>query len=405
MPGARVLLAALLVLSGSELGAAQTTDGLLVNLRAATAGVLQPTHGPARGAPSGSFDAIRQRADQARNAGRFEEAIELYGRAVRLRPAWVEGHWYLGTIYYEMERYADGRDAFRRVVRVQDTNGAAWAFKGLCEFRLRNYRTALDDLIKAQGLVVGDPELVSVARYHRAILFTRFEQYERALQAYAEFAREGNTTPAVIEAMGIAVLRLAVLPDELPAEKRDVVLLAGRAAFLDASNQIESAQKDFEALVGRYPDAPNVHYLYGVHLLRDRSEQAMDQFNEELRISPSHAPAMLQIAQELIKRGELAAALPWAMRAVEIAPRNFVGRRVLGQIKLDVDDIAGAISELETAAKLEPTSPSVHYTLARAYQRAGRAADGKRERAEFSRLERLQQEQRGGANAVGGPPK
>ena len=70
-----------------------------------------------------------------------------------------------------------------------------------------------------------------------------------------------------------------------------------------------------------------------------------------------------------------------------------------------VNDIAGAITELETAAKLEPDSPSVRYTLARAYQRAGRAADAKRERTEFLRLERLQQEQRGGANAVGGPPK
>ena len=45
------------------------------------------------------------------------------------------------------------------------------------------------------------------------------------------------------------------------------------------------------------------------------------------------------------------------------------------------------------------------YTLARAYQRAGLAADAKGERAEFSRLDRLQQEQRGGPNAVGGPAK
>ena len=114
---------------------------------------------------------------------------------------------------------------------------------------------------------------------------------------------------------------------------------------------------------------------------------------------------MIQMAQESLKRGELDAALEWATRAVQLAPRNFVGRRILGQIKLERKDLAGAIAELETAVKLEPASPSVHYTLARAYQRAGRVADARRERAEFSRLERLQQEQRGGANAVGGMPK
>ena len=145
--------------------------------------------------------------------------------------------------------------------------------------------------------------------------------------------------------------------------------------------------------------------MYGLYLLRDRPEQALDEFNEELQVSPNHSRAMLQIAQEALKRGELDAALRRATQAVHIAPRSFVGRRVLGQIKLELNDIGGAITELETAAKLEPASPSVRYTLARAYQRAGRAADARRERAEFLRLERLQQEQRGGANAIGGPPK
>jgi tetratricopeptide (TPR) repeat protein len=371
----------------------------------ALSGAVQSPGTPGRDTPTAGFETIRQRADAARTGGRLEEAIELYGHAVRLRPAWVEGHWYLGTTYYEIEQFAGCRDAFRRVVRLQPENGAAWAFKGLCEFRLKNYALALSDLNKSQGLGVGDPKLIPVARYHRAILLTRFEHYERALQAFAEFAREGNGSPMIAEAMGIAVLRLAFLPDEVPAEKRDIVVLAGRASVLAASNTMEAAQKSFEELVGRYPRTPNVHYLYGVYLLRDRPDQALDEFNEELRVSPNHARAMLQIAQEALRRGELEAALRWATQAVQIAPRNFVGRRTLGQIKLERNDVPGAVAELEAAVKLEPDSPSVHYALARAYQRAGRAADAKRERAEFSRLERLQQEQRGGANAVGGTPK
>jgi tetratricopeptide (TPR) repeat protein len=379
---------------------------LALALHGAISSPLQSPVPSGRATPAGSFDTLRQRADDARTGGRIKEAIEFYGRAVRLRPAWVAGHWYLGTTYYEIEKYPDSREAFRRVVRLQTKNGAAWAFKGLCEFRLKNYRVALSDLNTAQRLGVGDASIIAVARYHRAILLTRFEQYEGALQALDEFAREGNGSPMIVEAMGLAVLRLPLLPGELTEEKRDVVLLAGRANFLAASNITEAAQKGFDELLRRYPDTPNVHYLYGVYLLRDRPEQALDEFNQELRVSPNHARAMLQLAQEALKRGELEAALRWATQAVRIAPRSFVGRRVSGQIKLELNDIGGAITELETAAKLEPNSPSVRYTLARAYQRAGRPADAKRERAEFLRLERLQQEQRGGANAVGGgPPK
>ena len=356
-------------------------------------------------ASSEAFSTIRERADEARAGGRLDDAIELYGRAVRLRPSWAEGHWYLGTAYYELEKYAECRDAFGAVIGLQPRNGAAWAFKGLCEFRLKHYRAALGSLERADRLRIGDPEITSVARYHRAILLARFEQYEAALQTYADFARQGNDAPAVIEGMGIAVLRLPFLPDELPADKREIVQLSGRATFLAAANMREAAEKALTELLERYPAAPNLHYLYGVYLLSDRPDQALDQFNEELRISPNHAGAMQQLAGEMMKRGQLDAALRWATQAVAIAPRNFAARRTLGQVKLELNDVAGAIVELERAVKLEPDSPSVHYALARGYQRAGRTAEAKRERAEFSRLERLQQSQRGGPNAVGGPPK
>lgn len=368
---------------------------LLAVISAGAASRSQSPRSSGGGTPSGvSFDATRRRADEARTAGRLQEAIDFYGRAVRLRPSWVEGHWYLGTINYEIDKYEECRNAFRAVVRLQKENGAAWAFKGLCEFQVRNYRTALNDLNRAQDLGVKDPKLIPVARYHRAILLTRFEEYERALQAYAAFAREGNVTPQVIEGMGIAVLRIPFLPAEVPTEQRDLVALAGRASALARSNGIE-AEHDFEELVRRYGDTPNVHYVYGLFLLRDRPEKALEQFHEELRISPHHAPAMIQIAQELLKQGEVEPAKQWARQAVELAPRNFVARRVLGQVKLEANDITGAISELQAAVKLEPDSPSAHYTLARAYQRAGRTAEAERERAEFSRLERLQQELRG----------
>src|SRR3982750_3539850 len=97
----------------------------LVSVGAAAAPQSTPTPGDASSVSS--FDAVRSRADEARAAGRLEEAIEFYGRAVRLRPSWTEGYWYLGAVNYEIENYAQCRNAFREVVRLQKQNGAAWA--------------------------------------------------------------------------------------------------------------------------------------------------------------------------------------------------------------------------------------------------------------------------------------
>src|SRR5262245_51187041 len=97
---------------------------------------------PAAKAPATSpakFDAIATKADEARQAGRLDEAVELYRQALAIKPEWPEGLWAFGTALYELDRFADARDAFRRLLVKHGENGTAWALKGLCEFRLKNY--------------------------------------------------------------------------------------------------------------------------------------------------------------------------------------------------------------------------------------------------------------------------
>ena len=370
---------------------------LLISMPAATASVLGQA----------TFDALRRQADDTRAAGRVDEAVGLYKRAVALQPSWTEGYWHLGTIYYDTERHGECRDAFTHVVQQEPEHGAAWAFRGLCEFKLREYAAALDHLSKARQLGVGDDAaFVAVVGYHRGILLARFEQFERAYEVGAAFVRGGNASPEILDAIGIAMLRLPLLPDEVPAEQRDLVRLTGTAGAYGISMMREEAREAFERLVTRYADAPNMHFVYGNFLLaQERPDAALEQFRIEIARSPGHVPARLQLVLELVKRGDFDAARPYATEAVQLAPANFVARRVLGQIKLQAGDAVGAIADLEAAAKLEPSSPSVRFHLARAYQRAGRTADAERERTEFRRLEKVQQVQRGGANGAGRDPE
>ena len=246
------------------------------------------------------------------------------------------------------------------------------------------------------------PAFAAVVGYHRAILLARAGKFERALDLHVSLVRGGNTTPAMLDALGIAWLRLQRLPDEVPPEERELVRLAGTAGGFRIGMMKAEAQQAFTQLVARYPDTPNVHYMYGEYLAFDHPDDALEQFQIELTVSPRHVLARVQIAQELIKRGDFAAAAPYANEAARLDQRNFMARRVVGQVKLQAGDVPGAIADLLAAAKLEPSSPSVRFHLARAYRRAGRTADAERERTEFRRLEKLQQIQRGGANAVGG---
>ena len=358
---------------------------------------------PAAAAQSAEFDKLVQAAAEARQAERWLDATTLYSRIVKLKPDYVEGHWYLGTAYYTLDDYPQCRSAFRRVATLAPKNGAAYAFLGLCEFGLKEYDRALPNLLRSRTLGVGDTgELGGVARYHAAILLTRMEQYENALETLGEFAAEGNDNPRVIEAMGIATLRMAFLPTELPADRREMVLMAGRASYMMATRNTAAAEKAFAALVGRYPEAPNVHYAFGVFLLGEKGEQAIEQFKLELAQQADHAPSLMQIAFEYLKQGDAKTSLAYAQQAVAAAPKEFPARKALGQALLENGDVEGAIKELELGIKLAPDSPGLHFTLARAYQRAGRLEDAARERNEFTRLDRLARTQKSGAQSVGG---
>jgi tetratricopeptide (TPR) repeat protein len=260
---------------------------------------------------------------------------------------------------------------------------------GLCEFNTREYERAVVSLQRGRALGLGgNAQLESVVRYHTAILYNRLEQFEIAYEILREFLREGNESPKVIEAFGMAMLRMPFLPSEMPPDKRDQVLVAGRGGLNMAARRLDQARRSFEELVTRYPNSPNVHYSFGIYLLNQDADKALAEFHQELKISPEHVPAMLQVAFEHLKRDENEAALPWAEKAVQLSPNLFPARNALGRILLDLGQVDRAIKELEAGVKLAPDSPEMHYALARAYTRAGRREDAAREREIFQRLEK-----------------
>jgi tetratricopeptide (TPR) repeat protein len=381
---------------------------LSVSVCAQSAG--RPARGrPAAGRPKPSaqsniaFNETVKRADQAREAGRLDEAIALYLQALQMRPNWIEGWWYAGTILYERDRYTEARNAFRNLVTLDPKRGPAWGMLGLCEFQTREYERAVVSLQRGRWLgLAGNQELTSVVRYHTAILYIRLEQFEVAYDILREFVREGNDSPKVIEAFGLTMLRMPFLPNEVPPDRREQVLLAGRAGFNMAARRTDEARKAFDELLARYPEAPNVHYAFGVYLLNQDADAALEEFRRELKISPSHVPAMLQMAFEYLKRSEYDTALSWAEKSVQLAPTLFPARNALGRILLELGQVDRAIKELEEGVRLAPDSPEMHYALARAYTRAGRKADAARERETFQRLEKLYRTRHEGPQAAGG---
>jgi predicted Zn-dependent protease len=94
--------------------------------------------------------------------------------------------------------------------------------------------------------------------------------------------------------------------------------------------------------------------------------------------------------------------LPFAQKAVDAQPDFFVTHNALGRVLLEVGKVPEAIKELEIGVKQAPDSPEMRFALARAYAKAGRREDARRERELFLQLDKQAREQREGAQSVGG---
>ena len=383
-----LVLSALLfpVLAAGSPGLAQTTPPAPAG--AGTKGGA-PAAAPAA-APAVPFEEVVRRATAARDDGDAKEAIRWYREGVRLRPSWDEGWWYLGALSYEQGAGAQASRAFARFVALKPDSGPGWALLGLSEFQAKNYADSMRHLARGLSLgSVGNAEIRDAVYYHMAVLRIRASQFELAVEPLSALARAKTETPDLVAACGLFLLRMPLLPGDVSKDRRELVQVAGRAAFA-ALGLKAGASERFEEALARYPDAPHLHYGYGGYLLQQGEEHAsaaLDQFKKEMEVNPSSVYAPLEIAFELLKRGEHAEALPYAESAVRIAPGLFAAHHALGRALVETGEVPRGVRELEEAVRLAPQSPEMRAALARAYVMAGRREDAERVREEYKRLQ------------------
>ena len=363
MPGSRYAWRGLLFASASVLL-------LSVGLAAQDSAPARPT-APQAEAAAPSADDLAAKATAARDAGHSDEAIRLYREAIKLRPTWDEGWWYVATLSYDAERYADAIPAFKTFLQIDPNAGAGWNFLGLCEFETKDYKNAFIDLQKGQDLGFEDTGgAVKVAKYHIALLYNLNGQFDKATSLLtSEFGQE--TLPDQIKtALGMAMLRVPLLPNQVDPSKDALLHAAGEtAAFLAASN-FERAFQSFQQMLEDFPDTPYLQYAYASALITvSRDSDAAGHLRAETHLTPDSALPHIGLAFVELRANAPEEALREAEHAVKLAPQSAAAHDVLGQILKAMGKKSRAEKELDAASKLQPEHPEVEAGQVRFYSR------------------------------------
>jgi tetratricopeptide (TPR) repeat protein len=342
-----------------------------------------------------TLEDLAQRAEAALDSDPAR-AVLLFQQVLRQRPSWPEGWFYLGGAFYRLDRYAEARDAFHKGLDLSPRNGVAWGFLGLAEYELGNIDAARTAIDKGEKLGLGsNAGFEAAVRQRGAMILIRSSLFDQAMSELQPLSKTQETSPAVLEAVGLCSLAIATDPSKLTERRRKVVDMAGKAMWAAISQRPKDARTGFDELLATYANEPGVHYAAGLFLMDSDQHAALAEFEKELRSNPDHWPTLLAAAFLETRQGTPDVAMQMAERARKLAPASYfwLCDAEIGRALLAKDQPEKAVPLFEHAVKLQPDNAQTHFYLEQAYRLVGRKSDAQRERGEFVRLKAQQDPQ------------
>jgi tetratricopeptide (TPR) repeat protein len=300
--------------------------------------------------------------EAAMRTGRYDEAVAGFREAAAARPADPAAHRGLVRALSAVGRYAEAEDAARNFLRRNPRSPELQASLGRV-LETRGQPAAAEE---AYGKAIGGRATdaltaearVAVLRHRRGDRETARGGFLRLVEAYN---RGGATTAEALMAVAEAC---RMLGEEDPQ------------AFKDALKALDEA-------VRADPEHPDARVRLGeLFLEKYNSQDARKSFQEVLDRNPRHAEALLGMARALDFDGETGV-LALLEESLAVNPHLPAARAYRAEVRLALEDLAGATEEAEKALAVDPGSPEALSALAAAaFLRGDRAGyEAARERA------------------------
>lgn len=77
-------------------------------------------------------------------SGRYEEAVNSYKEAIKLKKDYAEAHYNLGDVYFKLNQFKQAIDAYKLAVKYQPNFPTAYNNLGTAHFKLREHKKAIE---------------------------------------------------------------------------------------------------------------------------------------------------------------------------------------------------------------------------------------------------------------------
>jgi protein O-mannosyl-transferase len=362
-------------------------------------------------------------------AGRRDDAVAEYRKALAILPSYGDAHCALGTILYHQEKYDDALAEYKLALNYEpglaaahNQIGAILDHWGRHDEAMEHYKQAVEadpDMADAhanlglQYYVHGQPadaqkEYLAALALKPDVADTRnslgvvLEQLGKPEEAKAQYEKAIALKPDYADAhanLAHVVLRGHVqegansqwvkygyshLTKALELDPRQYVALADLGVLLASEGKLDEARAKLEASLDVKPDQAEARSnLAFVLTYLGRLDDAVTQCRESLKLEPNSAGAYYNLAIAYSRQNRFADAVSSFHASLRINPSQPQAHSMLAAALMCLGRWDDAVAECNEALKLDPSSVEAHFNLATAYASQGKTSAAA---AEYSKV-------------------
>jgi tetratricopeptide (TPR) repeat protein len=279
-------------------------------------------------------------------AGRYQEAIEAYKQAIKLKPDYASAYNDLGCAYNDLGRHQEASEAFKQAIKLKPDYATANYNLGIACYALGRYQEAIDAYKQAIKLKPDDID----AHYNLGIAYLGIKDKASALKEFE-----------ILKKMDL--VRASQLSNKIASAEKDL----SQAAPLDAdgyfnlgvdhadAGQWKEAIEAFKQAIKLNPDDASAHYNLGVAYGNlGRHKEEIEAYKQAIKLNPDYAKAYNNLGSAYQNSGRHQEAIQACKQAVKLKPDYANAHYTLGMAYMAIGDKKRALNEYNLLKPLNP---------------------------------------------------
>ncbi len=315
--------------------------------------------------------------------GKAHEAeLELH-RALRIDYTMDRAYYRLGCIYLITGRSELAEEHFQKALSLDCNNAEYNASLGILYAEKADCRRAITYLKKALSITPIHPGWLSLcARLHQ-----ENEENEEALVLYDRLILLSHDESASYHAKGLLLIEMgreqegiSALADSIRCNPLNIPAYEALGWAFLSKGELRKAEKIFLSGLSRNSFVPTLLYGIGnVYLHSDRLEEARHTAEKLLSIDRDSLEGQLLMGRIFCRMGNSKKALQYLKQALSVKKGDQALHSEVASLTLELGNIREAIEMMENLQKSAAPCSDIWLVLGRAYRKADRIDDARRE--------------------------